>query len=412
MQFGLIGEHLAHSFSKEIHSRLGQYPYDLLELAPDAVTAFMTARQFAGINVTIPYKQTVIPFLKDIDPVAKEIDAVNTVLNKNGELYGYNTDFGGLTALIQKAGISLENKKVLILGTGGTSRTALAVAHSLGAKETYRVSRSKGKDVLTYGEVMESHTDADILINTTPCGMFGNQQGMPIDPDLFPRLSGVVDAIYNPLRTLLVQKASEKGIPATGGLFMLVMQGVLASQLFLDVTYPQEITENIYRDIEISKENIVLTGMPSCGKSTVGKRLSETLNRPFIDTDAEIEKKAGMTISDIFATQGEQAFRDLETAVIKEVAAETGVVIATGGGAVLRQENVRALRSNGKLFFLNRPLHLLIPTDDRPLAGSKQAIEKRFAERFSIYCDTADSIIDGSGCPETVTDLVKKEFLK
>lgn len=412
MQFGLIGEHLAHSFSKEIHAGLGQYPYELLEMPPEAVASFMQTKDFSGINVTIPYKQTVIPFLTEIHPHAAKIGAVNTVLNKNGDLYGYNTDFGGLSALIQKAGISLKDKKVLILGTGGTSRTALAVANSLGAKEIYRVSRSKGWDVLTYQEVAAAHTDAEILINTTPCGMYGNQQGMPIDPDLFPHLSGVIDAIYNPLRTPLVQKALERGVPATGGLYMLVMQGVLASELFLGVTYPQETVDTLYRNILLSKENIVLTGMPSSGKSTVGKLIAKTLNRPFIDTDTEIEKRAGRPISEIFATQGETAFRDMETAVIKEVAATTGAVIATGGGAVLRKENVDALRTSGTLFFLNRPLDLLIPTDDRPLAGSREAIEKRFSERFSLYCHTADTIIDGSGTPEAVAALVKKEFLK
>ncbi len=411
MQYGCIGEHLTHSFSREIHAALTDYQYELKEIPMGELPAFMTARDFKAINVTIPYKQDVIPFLKEVNDTAAMIGAVNTIVNKNGELYGYNTDFGGMSALIKRAKIDLFGKKVLILGTGGTSNTAAAVAKHMGAAVVFKVSRSEKTSVLTYDAVKAYHTDADILINTTPCGMFSREQGMPIDPALFPHLSGVVDAIYNPLRTAFVLKARSLGVPAAGGLYMLVMQAVLASEIFIDTKYPDDIAETVYRKVKASKENIVLTGMPGSGKSTVGKLLAAKLGRPFIDTDEEIEKETGATPSQIFATRGEPAFRDIETAVIKKLAHQNGAVIATGGGAILRSENVDALRMNGRLFFLNRPVEQLIPTADRPTASTRDAIAKRFSERFAIYLSTADTAIPGDGTPEEVAALVERSFL-
>lgn len=411
MQYGTIGEHLTHSFSPEIHAALASYPFELKEIPADEIHQFMTDRAFNAITVTIPYKQTVIPYLTHISDTAKAIGAVNTVVNKDGVLSGYNTDFGGMVALIQRAGIELANKKVLILGTGGTCRTAKAVAAHLGASAVYTVGRKEGEGDLTYPQAA-THTDTDILINTTPCGMFGNAAGMAIDPTVFPALAGVVDVVYNPLRTPLVLAAKKRGIPAVGGLYMLVMQAVLASEIFLDCKYDPEITERVYLDIKRSKENIVLTGMPACGKSTIGKLLAEKLNRPFIDTDEEIEKKTGMHPSAIISEQGEAAFRDIESAVICEVSTKNGAVIATGGGAVLRPENVDALRSNGKLFFLNRPVELLTPTADRPLSLTKETIEQRFAERYPTYLSTADHVIAGDGTPQEVATLVERSFLK
>ena len=410
MQYGCIGEHLTHSFSREIHAALTDYSYELKEIPMGELPAFMTARDFKAINVTIPYKQDVIPFLKEISDTAKAIGAVNTIVNKDGELYGYNTDFGGMSALIKRAKIDLFGKKVLILGTGGTSNTALAVAKHMGAATVFKVSRSEKAGVLTYDEVKANHTDADILINTTPCGMFSREQGMPIDPALFPNLSGVIDAIYNPLRPAFVLKARAQGVPAVGGLYMLVMQAVLASEIFVDTKYPTDIAEKVYRQVKAGKENIVLTGMPASGKSTVGKLLAEKLNRPFIDTDEEIEKATGKTPSEIFATQGEPAFRDIETAVIRGLIHQNGAIIATGGGAVLRPENVEALRMNGRLFFLNRPVEQLMPTDDRPTASTKEAILKRFSERFATYLSTADIAVPGDGTPNEVAALVERSF--
>lgn len=410
MQYGCIGEHLTHSFSKEIHNALADYLYELKEIPSDKLDAFMQVREFAAINVTIPYKQAVIPHLKGISDTAKTIGAVNTIVNKNGDLYGYNTDFGGMTALINRAGIDLAGKKVLILGTGGTSLTAKAVANHLGAKSVYTVSRTAKDGALTYETAATYHTDAEILINTTPRGMFSRETGMPIDPALFPNLSGVIDAIYNPLRTQFIRTAKKRGVPAEGGLYMLVMQAVLASEIFLDTKYDPEITEAVYRKILNAKENIVLTGMPASGKSTVGKLLAKKLDRPFIDTDTLIEETAGLTPTEIFADKGEAAFREMESAVIREVSAKNGAVIATGGGAVLRPENVDALKANGRLFFLNRPVELLTPTADRPLALDRAAIEKRFLERFPTYLSTADHVIAGEGTPAEVAALVERSF--
>ena len=409
MQYGCIGEHLKHSFSTEIHNALGDYPFELKEIPRDNIDAFMQARAFNAITVTIPYKQAVIPHLYYIHDTAKEIGAVNTVVNKDGKLYGYNTDFGGMVALIERAGISLADKKVLILGTGGTCRTAKAVAKHLGAAAIYTVGRHAGKGDLTYSQAV-THADTDILINTTPCGMFGNAAGMAIDPALFPNLSGVVDVVYNPLRTPLVLAARRCGIPAVCGLYMLVMQAVLASALFFDKTYDPAVAENVYRKIKSGKENIVLTGMPSCGKSTVGKLLAEKLGRPFLDIDTEIEKTAGATPAAIIAAKGEAAFRDIETAVIREISTKNGAIIATGGGAVLREENIDNLRSNGKLFFLNRALDLLTPTSDRPLSSDRATLQKRFAERYDLYCATADAVIDGNGTPDAVATAVERSF--
>lgn len=412
MEYGCIGEHLTHSFSKEIHAQLQDYLYELKEIPMGALDDFMTERDFKAINVTIPYKQDVIPFLKEMGNTAAAIGAVNTVVNRGGQLYGYNTDFGGMADLIKRLGVDLTGKKVLIFGTGGTSKTAMAVAEHMGAASVWKVSRSVKPGVLTYEEVLKKHLDAQVLINTTPKGMFSRESGMPMDPGLFSGLQGVVDAIYNPLRTEFVLKARSMGVPASGGLYMLVRQAVLASEIFLDTKYPDAITEDVYKKIKASKENIVLTGMPGSGKTTVGKLLAEALGRPHLDTDVRITEKTGMSPAQIIVAKGEPAFRDLEAEVIREVSEKNGCVIATGGGAVLRPENIRHLRTNGKLFFLDRPVEQLIPTENRPLSSTKEAILKRYNERYGAYVSTADVIIENNGTPENAAQRVKKEFLK
>ncbi len=394
MRKGLIGEKLSHSFSKEIHESLTGTPYELIELSPQELPAFMTARDFSAINVTIPYKQAVIPYLDRISDTAKAIGAVNTIVNRGGMLCGYNTDFGGMCALISRIGIDLDGKKVLILGTGGTSLTANAVARHLGAKEVLRVSRTGKDGAITYDEMLSDHTDADVLINTTPCGMFPNG-GCPVDIGRFSRLCGVVDAIYNPLRTPLVRQARARGIPAEGGLFMLVMQAVLASEIFTDSSVAPSKAHAIFNAIAAQKENIVLIGMPGSGKTTVAKLLSEQLHRPWEDTDAQIVRKSGMSISELFAECGEATFRDLESEVIREMSRKNGIIIATGGGAVLREENVDELRANGKLVFLDRPVEELLPTADRPLAMTKEAVLSRWREREVLYRAAADLTVGG-----------------
>ncbi len=409
MKYGCIGEKLSHSFSREIHNRLADYAYDLKELTPAELGAFMEKKDFSAINVTIPYKQEVIPYLTEISPQAKEIGAVNTIVNRNGKLYGYNTDFFGMRALIRRGGMDLQGCKVLILGSGGTSRTACAVAKDLGAKEIIVVSRS-GKGGITYEEAHSLHRDADFIINTTPCGMYPNIHTVAVDPADFPALKGVVDAVYNPLRTELFLRAREKGIPAVCGLYMLVAQAAFAVEYFLDTTVSEEKIEEVYRAIFAEKQNIVLTGMPGSGKTTVGKRLAKQFGKKFLDTDTLLTKWAGSTPAQLIAQQGEKAFRDLESTVIQEQAAPlTGCVIATGGGAILRDENIRNLKRNGRIIFLDRPLNEIVPTQDRPLSSNREQLEKRYRERYSRYCDTADRVISPASNLNTVCNDIIEE---
>ncbi len=412
MQYGLIGEKLGHSFSAEIHQKLKSNPYALVELSRDEIETFFQKKDFSAINVTIPYKTTVIPYLSHLSERAKAIGAVNTVVNRGGELWGYNTDFYGLQSLIEHAGISLKDKKVAILGTGGTSKTALAVSKFLEARDILTVSRSSGKGTVTYADLAADHTDVEVIINTTPVGMYPNTEATPVDISAFPKLSGVIDAIYNPLRTSLILEAKKRDIPAEGGLYMLVAQAVRASELFLDNTYESDTAERIYRELLSQTENIVLSGMPASGKSTVGKLLAKELKRDFFDLDEEIVRVAGKSIPEVFATDGEPFFRDLETRVLREILAnKRNAVLATGGGAILRDENIDLLHRNGKIYFIDRPLADLLPTADRPLASSAEAIRQRYEERYDRYCATADCRIDGNGSVEEVAERIRKEFL-
>lgn len=409
MEYGCIGAHLPHSFSKEIHARIGDYSYVLKELTAQALPGFFEQHDFCGINVTIPYKEAVIPYLDAIDPSAAEVGAVNTIVNRNGKLFGYNTDVAGMERLIENNGLSLENKKVLILGTGGTSKTAVGVAKRAGAASVYKVSRSGKEGAVTYEEAYSVHTDAQVLINTTPCGMFPAPYDCPAELARFPRLEGVLDAVYNPLSTRLVLAARERGIPAAGGLYMLVAQAVAAYEIFFQTAAPDGLTDRIYSALFTEKQNVVLIGMPGSGKSTVGRLVAADTGREFLDTDAMIEASAGMPIAKIFETKGEAYFRDLETAMLREAAKRSGVVIATGGGAVLRKENLEALRMNGKLCFLNVPPAQLVPTDDRPLANTAEAIDRRYRERYPIYLAAADETVSRrSNARETALEIERR----
>lgn len=411
MEYGCIAEHLGHSFSKVIHGRLSDYSYELCELAPNELDGFFAERDFCGINVTIPYKERVIPYLYELDEQAQAIGAVNTIVNRNGQLYGYNTDFYGMTALLHRIGIDPKDKKVAVLGTGGTSRTACAVVRHLGAKEILRVSRKEGNGAISYDTLISAHRDTQIIINTTPCGMYPNPDGMAVSLEPFHALEGVADAVYNPLRSKLILEAKKRAIPAEGGLFMLVAQAVRASEIFLNITYPKETLERVFASVEREKENIVLCGMPGCGKSTVGAILARTMQRRFMDLDECIVQAAGKSIPKIFEEEGEKGFRDLETRVLKEtLAQENGIVIATGGGAILRDENVDALRRNGRLYFLDRPLEELMPTEDRPLSSNNEALRKRFEERYFRYCSVADCRIEVKGDAESVALDIGKDF--
>ena len=412
MKFGVIGEHLKHSFSKEIHEKIADYSYVVKEIEPNKLGDFLTEADFCGINVTIPYKEKVIPYLYSISDTAKKIGAINTVVNKDGKLYGYNTDYMGMRSLILRNGIDLKGKKALILGNGGTAKTGYHVLSDLGAKEVFLVGRNPDFCDVLYGDVAKLHSDAEFILNTTPVGMFPKNEGKIIDISLFPKLSGLIDAVYNPLRTNLVLDALEKGIKAEAGLYMLVSQAVYASEFFMDTTYDSSVCENVFKDILKEKENIVLIGMPSSGKTTVGKRLAMLTGKEFVDTDDEIVKRIGMDIPSYFAKFGEAEFRKVESEVVYEVSKKNGMIISTGGGAVLKSENVRCLRQNGRIYFLNRSLDLLIPTKSRPLSSDIDALKKRYDERYDIYVSSADVAVEANGTVNEVADKIKEEFYK
>lgn len=409
MQYGCIGKKLGHSFSAVIHAKLGDYEYRLVELEENELDTFMKEKNFKGINVTIPYKQAVIPYLDRVDGSAKSIGAVNTIVNENGFLTGYNTDFYGMTELLKRGGIELKGKNVFVLGTGGTSKTARAVAASQGAEKVYVVSRTPKDGEISYDEMYGMSDLVEAVINTTPVGMFPKNGHSPIEPERFPNLGGAADAVYNPLMTELVRRTRKCGVKAVNGLYMLVAQAAKAAEYFFgDDTMTQK-TDGVYSDIYKSKLNLVLTGMPGSGKSSIGRLIAKKTGREFYDTDDELVKENGV-ISDFFAEHGEAAFRDAESEIVRELGEKNGIVIATGGGAVLREENVNALGQNGLVVFLDRDIERIVPTADRPLGNSRDALEKRYRERYPIYCAAADIRVESNNDVETVADEVMKEF--
>ena len=417
MKYGCIGEKLSHSFSAEIHGMLGNSEYELREIAPENLPAFMEKREFCAINVTIPYKQAVMPFLDEISEDARLIGAVNTVVNRGGRLFGYNTDFGGMKLLLEKLlkemGLShLAGKKALVLGTGGTGKTAEHVLKALNCTQVVKVSRTGKDGAVTYEDMYRDHTDAEWIINTTPVGMYPHVDSVPADVNAFPRLLGVLDAVYNPLRTCLVQHAREKGVKAEGGLYMLVMQAVLAAEIFFDRPICRELAEEVYRKVLRDKENIVLIGMPGSGKSSVGRFLASRLERELTDTDQMVVEEQQCSIADIFAQDGEEAFRTLETDVVRRVCMTGGKIISTGGGAVLRMENVRYLRMNGQLYFLDRDLKLIRPTASRPLSATQEELEKRYRERYPIYTALCDRHVKTLPRQAKTAALIEGMFLE
>ncbi len=398
-RYGCIGKKLTHSFSKEIHARLADYQYELMELSEEELGRFLRKKDFAAVNVTIPYKQTVLPYLDQVSEVARRIGAVNTVVHREGKLFGYNTDYYGMKALIQRVGLELQGKKVLILGTGGTAKTARVLATDLGAREILTVSRTKGPHSVTYEQAAALHWDAQAILNTTPSGMFPDVDSTPVDLGAFPLLEGVTDAVYNPLCTNLVLDAKARGLKAEGGLFMLVMQAVAAVEKFLDTAIDPNAADGVFASVLSEKQNVVLTGMPGSGKSTVGNCLKLHGHRR-IDTDQEIEARCGCSIRELITAKGEAYFRDLESQVIREVSAQSGCIISTGGGAILREENLRCLKRNGKLFFLDAPLKRLQATDDRPFSDTQDKLITLYQQRIRRYRETADVIVPASTSPE------------
>ncbi len=408
MKYGLLGEKLGHSFSALIHARLGLYQYQLYPVAKEDFSLFMERRDFSGINVTIPYKKDVIAYLKEISPEASVCGAVNTIVNRNGELFGFNTDILGLQALLNKTGVSLSGKNVLILGSGGTSGTALALCQKLGARSAERLSRTGKEGSLTYREAA-TRGDTQVIINTTPCGMYPQIDACPISLSSFPHLEAVADAVYNPLKSQLVVEGEKRGVPSVGGLFMLVAQAVYAAGIFTERKDLEDRICPIYEELLKEKQNIVLIGMPGSGKSTIGRALAKRLGKEFVDSDEQIVKMAEESIPEIFAKEGEASFRDRESRAIRELSARQGVVIATGGGAVLREKNLDLLRQNGILVFLDAPLESLRATADRPLSSDFESLKQRYEERYEIYCRAADYRIPVSrNVEENVCAIIKE----
>lgn len=392
MEYGCIGEKLGHSYSVEIHRLLADYNYCLKEIPKDRIDAFLTERNFRGINVTIPYKQTVIPYLSEISEEAAKIGAVNTILNRDGKLYGYNTDFIGMSRLCQKAGISLAGKTVAILGSGGTAKTARAVAQNGQASRILTVSRHPKDGEISYETLDEMRSQIEIFLNTTPVGMFPNENASPVDLSRFPAVVGVLDAVYHPLTTDLIRSATDRGIPAAGGLYMLVAQAAAAAELFTGKTGLTQQTDRVYRRILMQKQNLVLIGMPGSGKTTLGLQLARRLGLSFTDSDRMFEEKFG-SIPDYLRCCGEADFRQKESAVLAEAAAQSGTVLATGGGAVLNPENIRLLRRNGFLIFLDRTPEEIGVLPGRPLTATPKAMAEKYRQRLPLYRQAADLIL-------------------
>lgn len=401
MKYGLIGEKLGHSWSCEIHRLIpAEYDYELKELLPEEVGAFVASRDFRAFNVTIPYKKTVIPFLDHLSEEALLTGSVNTVVNRNGTLYGYNTDVFGLTAQLTQDGNVIRGKQTFVLGTGGVSKSAAEAARRAGARDVTFVSREKKDGAVTYEALLSRAADVEYIVNCTPVGMYPRSGVSPVTVADYPNLCGVTDLIYNPQRTELVRQARALGLPAQNGLYMLCAQAVKAASLFFDRDFSPDLAAEICDRLTQEKENIVLIGMPASGKTTVGKLLAQRLNRTFIDTDDEIVAKAGKSIPDIFAQEGETVFRQIESDVIREMGAKTGAVIATGGGAVLRPENVAALKQNGIVFFLDRSPEKLSPGTGRPLFSDPRQAFQLYAKREPLYRAAADVTVDGNGTVE------------
>ncbi len=410
MEYGCIGEKLGHSFSKEIHNALADYEYSLLELKKEELAEFFLKKEFKAINVTIPYKRDVIEFLDWISDEAKAINAVNTIVKKNGKLYGYNTDFYGLKSLIERAGVSLKGKKVAVLGSGGTSNTAFAVANSLESRLVLKVSRSKKDGYITYEELYEKDSDCEIVINTTPCGMYPKPGVSAVDLGKLSKVQAVFDAVYNPLKSQLVLDARAKNITAVGGLYMLVSQAAYAVEKFIEQPVDDNKVEEIFKSLYKQKMNIALVGMPASGKTSVGKLLSQMLGKVFVDSDDEITKTENRNIPEIFEKFGESYFREVEHGVIKEIAKLNSQIISTGGGAVINPENIEILKGNARIYFLERPLDMLVATSDRPLSSNRSDLEKRYNERYELYKSSADVVIDGSGTVEEVAKIIEEDF--
>jgi len=402
-KLGLIGEKLGHSFSPAIHTKLGTPEYGLFELQPDELGPFLQKKDFDGLNVTIPYKKAVIPYLDELTDQAKRIGSVNTIIHRaDGTLLGHNTDYDGFLYMIHRAKAEIKGKKCLVLGTGGASLTVHTVLQDLEAGEIVSISRTGENNY----QNLDRHADAQIIVNATPVGMYPNNGKAPLDVGLFPKLECVLDLIYNPARTQILLDAERRGLMAVNGLGMLVAQAKAASERFRDISIPDEAVDRITAEMELQSKNLILVGMPGCGKTTIGTRLAEVLGRPLVDTDEEIVKMIGCTIPEYFASHGEEEFRKREHEVLRVCAGRAGQVIATGGGIVTRPENTDPLRENSVVIFLRRDIDKL-PTKGRPLS-QRNSLYDMYAVRKPMYEAVAELTVDNVVIEDTVNEILKK----
>ena len=404
MKCGLLGRKLSHSYSPQIHRMLGDYAYSLFEQEPENLEQFLKESEFSGINVTIPYKKAVIPYLDEISPIAEKLGAVNTIIRRsNGSLYGHNTDYFGFSTMLQQSGLSVSGKKVLVLGSGGASNTVCAVLEE--RKANIVVISRNGAD--NY-ETIVHHTDAAVIVNATPVGMYPNTGISPVDLNLFPNLEGVLDLIYNPARTQILLDAEKRGIVAVNGLLMLVAQAKESAEYFLGHSISNAKIQEIHRKLATQMQNLILIGMPGCGKSTIGKILAESTGRIFRDADAQIEELAGKSIPQIFAEDGEPVFRQWETETLKQLGQQSGLVIATGGGCVIQMRNYFHLHQNGIILWIKRDLEQL-PTDGRPLSLSGKLADM-YVFRKPLYAQFSDIVIDNDSTPKKTVDKILKHL--
>lgn len=399
MKFGLLGRKLGHSYSPMIFRLMGGYEYLLHEREPEGIEDLLRSEPFDGLNVTIPYKKDVIPYLDEVDELARRLGSVNTVVKRNGHLAGHNSDYYGFSAMVRRSGVNVKDRKVLVLGSGGASVTVVAVLEDLGA-EVVIISRSGENNY----ENLHLHTDAALIVNTTPVGMYPNTGKAPLDLSRFPKLLAVLDLIYNPARTQLLLDAERLGIPCMNGLLMLVAQAKKSAEWFMDTQLPDSIIDSIHQKLRDQMENIALIGMAGCGKTTVGRLLAEKTGKVFVDADEEIVKLAGKTIPEIFAEDGEAAFRELETRVLAELGKKSGLVIATGGGCVTKERNYPLLHQNSRIVWIQRDAALL-PTDGRPLS-QKTPPAVLYEQRKPLYQAFADEVVDNNGTAEECAEQI------
>ena len=391
MKYGLIGKDVRNSFSKSIHEQIG-YDYELISLKEEELEKFFKDKDFKGINVTIPYKQSVIKFLDYVSPSVEKIGVCNCIVNEDGLLKGYNTDYDGVMYLIKKNDFDFKNKNVLILGSGGTCKTVSCVLKDLFVKNIYVASRSPKENQYSYQDIYK--LDVDFIVNTTPNGMIGYSDDILIDLSKFNKLEGVIDVIYNPLRTSLLNEANKLDIQNSNGLDMLIYQAIRASELFTNSKISDEVISKIKSKILLDKLNFVLIGLPGVGKTTLGKLVAEQFNKEFVDMDSLIVNKENMSIKEIFDKYGEAYFRNLESNLCKELESKNNLVISTGGGVILNKENVKSLAKNGLIIFLDKDLDLFTLSDERPLTKNKEELKKIRDLRYNLYLSSCDVLIN------------------